>query len=97
MADIRTVLGRRDSADIGRTLVHEHALVGFPGWFLDTRQPKYNRDEALVRVAAAFEQLKDYGVSTVIDPFRFGAGCRILRRNIAKNGGATGLRRRCVF
>lgn len=68
MADIRTVLGRRDSADIGRTLVHEHALVGFPGWFLDTRQPKYNRDEALVRVAAAFEQLKDYGVSTVIDP-----------------------------
>ena len=68
MAKIQSVLGGLDSDKLGKTLVHEHALIGFPGWFLDSRQPKFKRDEALVRVCAAFEQLKDYGVQTVIDP-----------------------------
>jgi len=68
MSDIQTVLGTKPLAKLGRTLVHEHVLVGFPGWFLDNRQPKFDRDEALVRAIAAFEQLKDYGVDTVVDP-----------------------------
>lgn len=68
MAAVNTVLGQMDSADLGRTLIHEHALVGFPGWFLDNRQPKFERQQALAVVVEAFARLKDYGVRTVVDP-----------------------------
>ena len=68
MTEITTVLGPRAADALGKTLVHEHVLVGFPGWFLDNRQPKFHRDEAMARSIAAFEQLKDYGVETVVDP-----------------------------
>ena len=68
MTEITTVLGPRPIAELGKTLVHEHMLVGFPGWFLDNRQPRFKREEALTRVVAAVEQLKDYGVETVVDP-----------------------------
>lgn len=68
MEKVQTVLGELAGSQLGRTLIHEHALVGFPGWFLDNRQPKHHRDEALARVTDAFVQLKDYGVETVVDP-----------------------------
>ncbi len=50
MEKVQTVLGELAGSQLGRTLIHEHALVGFPGWFLDNRQPKHHRDEALARV-----------------------------------------------
>ncbi len=68
MTTINTVTGTINSDTMGRTLIHEHALIGFPGWFLDNRQPKFKRDEALARVIGAFEELKDHGVDTVVDP-----------------------------
>ena len=68
MAAINTVSGRLDSAELGRTLVHEHVMVGFPGWWLDPRRPRFQRDEAMGRVVDAFAQLRDFGVRTVIDP-----------------------------
>lgn len=68
MNTVNTTLGIAKTQDLGRTLIHEHALIGFPGWFLDNRQPKYDRDEAIPRVVDAFQQLKDYGVGTVVDP-----------------------------
>ncbi|MBT4161396.1 MAG: phosphotriesterase-related protein [Gammaproteobacteria bacterium] len=66
MSSINSVLGTIENP--GKTLIHEHILVGFPGWFLDTRQPGFKRDEALIRVCAAFEELKEHGVETVVDP-----------------------------
>ena len=36
---VNTVQGRKAASDLGRTLIHEHVLVGFPGWFVDTRMP----------------------------------------------------------
>lgn len=68
MAKINSVTGPLDSADLGRTLIHEHVLVGFPGWFLDNRRPKFQRDEALARATDAFRKLHDHGVRTVVDP-----------------------------
>lgn len=63
---IQTVLG--PVADLGRTLIHEHVLVGYPGWFMDTRMPRFVRDEALARVTDAFQALHAHGVRTVVDP-----------------------------
>lgn len=65
---VNTVEGRRDAAELGRTLIHEHVLVGFPGWFMDARQPPFKRAEAISRAVDAFQQLHAHGVRTVIDP-----------------------------
>ena len=67
-ATVNTVLGPMPAADLGRTLVHEHVLVGFPGWFMDARRPAFNRREAVERVVDAFQELHGHGVRTVIDP-----------------------------
>ncbi len=65
---VQTVLGKRDTEKLGRTLIHEHVLIGYPGWFMDNRMPRFVRDEALARVVDAFQQLHAYGVRTVVDP-----------------------------
>jgi phosphotriesterase-related protein len=68
LSTINTTLGTTDTANLGRTLIHEHVLVGYPGWFIDNRMPRFVRSEALARVTAAFQQLHAYGVRTVVDP-----------------------------
>ena len=65
---VNTVTGPVSSADLGRTLIHEHVLIGFPGWFMDARQPAFKREEAMERVVDAFQELHGHGVKTVIDP-----------------------------
>jgi phosphotriesterase-related protein len=65
---VNTVAGKMAVADLGRTLVHEHVLIGFPGWFMDARQAPFKREEAMKRVVDAFQELHDHGVRTVIDP-----------------------------
>ena len=65
---VNTVEGRRAASELGRTLIHEHVLVGFPGWFMDARQPPFKRAEAIARAVDAFQQLHAHGVRTVIDP-----------------------------
>jgi len=68
MSQVNTVTGALDNQQLGRTLMHEHILIGYPGWYLDKRQPTYNRNEAMARVIDAFNQIKDFGVETVVDP-----------------------------
>jgi phosphotriesterase-related protein len=65
---VNTTTGPIAVAALGRTLIHEHVLVGFPGWFMDRRQPPFRRAEAVARVVDAFAALHDYGVRTVVDP-----------------------------
>lgn len=65
---VQTVLGERSLSDLGRTLIHEHVLIGYPGWFMDNRMPRFVRDEALARVVDAFQMLHAFGVRTVVDP-----------------------------
>lgn len=68
MPTIQTTLGPRDVDTLGKTLIHEHVLVGYPGWFIDNRMPPFIRAEAVDRVVDAFQQLHAYGVKTVVDP-----------------------------
>ncbi len=65
---VNTVQGRMAVDDIGRTLVHEHVLIGFPGWFMDARQAPFKRADAMARVVDAFQELHGHGVRTVVDP-----------------------------
>ena len=68
MDHVNTVLGPRAPSELGRALVHEHVLIGYPGWFMDARMPPFVRAEALDRAVDAFQQLRAYGVQTVVDP-----------------------------
>ena len=68
MPQVTTVLGAVDAADLGRTLIHEHVMIGMPGYFLDYRSPPFDRKAALVQVTENFQRLHDYDVKTVVDP-----------------------------
>jgi phosphotriesterase-related protein len=65
---VQTVTGPVRPEALGRTLVHEHVLIGFPGWNLDALAPKYVRAEAMARAVDQLQELKDLGVGTFVDP-----------------------------
>ena len=68
MVKINTVTGTCTPNDLGRTLVHEHLLVGYPGWQMDALAPRFDRNEAKRRAIDAMHALQSHGVKTFLDP-----------------------------
>ncbi|HEY8514565.1 MAG TPA: phosphotriesterase-related protein [Candidatus Binatia bacterium] len=68
MDTINTVTGNCRPDELGRTLVHEHLLVGYPGWQMDALAPRFERNEAKKRAIEAMHRLQEFGVKTFIDP-----------------------------
>jgi phosphotriesterase-related protein len=68
LTKIQTTTGTATPAELGRTLVHEHVLVGFPGWELDAKAPKFKRAEAMSRAVDQMQELQGHGVGTFVDP-----------------------------
>ena len=68
MTTLRTVTGTVDSSELGRTLVHEHLLIGYPGWQMDALAPRFARAEAKAKGVDKLRELKELGVSTFVDP-----------------------------
>lgn len=68
MEKINTVTGTCTPDELGRTLVHEHLLVGYPGWQMDALAPPFKRYEAKQRAVEAMHKLQDHGVKTFLDP-----------------------------
>jgi phosphotriesterase-related protein len=64
---INTVTGRIRPSELGLTLVHEHLLIGFPGWFMDTIAP-FKRADALAKAIDKLQELRGLGVRTFVDP-----------------------------
>ena len=65
---IQTTTGTAAPAELGRTLIHEHVLVGMPGWDLDGLAPPFVRHEAMARAVDQMQELADLGVGTFVDP-----------------------------
>ncbi len=65
---VPTVTGRVRPDDLGTTLVHEHLLIGYPGWQMDALAPRFRRDDALARGVDRLQELKSLGVRTFVDP-----------------------------
>lgn len=65
---IQTVTGRARPEELGMTLVHEHLLIGYPGWFMDALAPPFRRAEALSRGVDRLQELVGIGVRTFLDP-----------------------------
>lgn len=65
---INTASGAIDSADLGKTLMHEHLVIGFPGWESDGLQVGQNFREMVAVCVDKVEELKTAGFSTILDP-----------------------------
>ena len=65
---VQTVTGRVSVGELGRTLIHEHVLIGFPGWQMDALAPRFDRGEAMARGIDQLQELRDLGVGTFVDP-----------------------------
>lgn len=67
MPSVTTVLGPIDTADLGVTLIHEHLLIGWPGWERDPLV-RFDRRAEIDRAVARLEELRGLGVQTFVDP-----------------------------
>ncbi len=65
---INTVLGTCTPDDLGATLMHEHLLIGWPGWETDTAAPPFERRETLKMCIDRMHELKALGLRTFLDP-----------------------------
>ncbi len=66
--EIQTVTGPITPDALGKTLMHEHLLVGFPGWDSDTMNPGPTRDEMRATVADRVAEMRGHGVVSMLDP-----------------------------
>ncbi len=67
-ATVNTVRGPVAAAQLGRTLMHEHFIFGYPGFQGDTTFGPFDHDAALQTGISVAERLLAKGVKTVIDP-----------------------------
>lgn len=65
---VQTVTGTCAPSALGLTLMHEHLIIGWPGWDADTAAPLFDRREAKRLCVDRMLELKALGVSTLVDP-----------------------------
>lgn len=65
---VETVTGPITPEDMGKTLIHEHFVFGYPGYQGDSTLGPFNFDEAVETGAMAAEKMMSHGVKTVVDP-----------------------------
>ncbi|MDR0852314.1 MAG: phosphotriesterase-related protein [Clostridiales Family XIII bacterium] len=63
---VNTVLGPVAADKLGRTLIHEHLIYGFPGYQGDVTLG-ISRDEAMRISLAGIQKAKEEGVETILD------------------------------
>jgi phosphotriesterase-related protein len=65
---VETVTGPISVDQIGKTLIHEHFVFGYPGFQGDITLGAFNEAEALEVAVGAARQMMSYGIQTVVDP-----------------------------
>lgn len=64
---VMSVTGPIAADEVGRTLVHEHIVIGLPGEELDPNSGP-DRREIVAMAVDKLQELKAHGVSTIVDP-----------------------------
>ncbi|HEY1708172.1 MAG TPA: hypothetical protein VGG10_07890 [Rhizomicrobium sp.] len=65
---INTAAGTIGVADLGKTLMHEHLVIGFPGWESDTSMSAPTVREMAAVCCDRIAELKDAGFRSLLDP-----------------------------
>ena len=68
MSAVQTVTGTVQASDLGRTLMHEHLLIGYPGHEVDWLHPGPSRSERVERCVERIEEMKALGITAMLDP-----------------------------
>jgi phosphotriesterase-related protein len=68
MTVIHTVTGTTTPERLGTTLMHEHLVIGYPGWEAHTSEPGPTRREMFARCVDQIEEMKAAGVTAMLDP-----------------------------
>ncbi len=68
MTDINTVTGTIKPEELGRTLMHEHIFVQYGKPSPETMHPGPKFDEIMSACTGYIDQLKNYGVASIVDP-----------------------------
>lgn len=67
MSHINTVLGPISPADLGVTLVHEHCVIGFPGWEWDPLSGLPDRKAMVKACLEVLEPAKACGLQSLVE------------------------------
>jgi phosphotriesterase-related protein len=67
MPKINTVTGPISPDEMGITLMHEHLILGFPGWYANYSVAPFDREACINTVMKQIKDLKLHGVKTVVD------------------------------
>jgi len=65
---VNTVTGLVPADHLGKTMMHEHFVFGYPGYAGDETLGAFDWEEALRIGISVAERLKAHGVQTVVDP-----------------------------
>ncbi len=65
---VNTVCGPLAVAELGVTLMHEHLIIGYPGWEADTLHPGPSRNEMLAICYDKIQAMQDRGIQSLLDP-----------------------------
>jgi len=65
---VNTVTGAINVDELGVTLMHEHLLIGYPGWEADTRWSGPSRDEILSICVDKIQSMQELGIQSMLDP-----------------------------
>jgi len=67
MKQVQTVLGPVPVEQLGVTLMHEHLVIGWPGWIFDPLA-RFDRMKVTSLLIQRLHELRALGVSTFVDP-----------------------------
>jgi len=67
MKQVQTVLGPVPVEQLGVTLMHEHLVIGWPGWVFDPLA-RFDRMKVTGLLVQRLHELRTLGVSTFVDP-----------------------------
>ncbi|MGJ7912751.1 phosphotriesterase family protein [Neobacillus sp. LXY-1] len=68
MRTVETVTGPISVDQLGKTLIHEHFIFGYPGYQGDVTLGAFNEAESLEAAINVARLMQSYGVQTVVDP-----------------------------
>ena len=68
MKTVETVTGPIPVDQLGKTLIHEHFIFGYPGYQGDVTLGPFNEEESLEAAITVARLMQSYGVQTVVDP-----------------------------
>ncbi|MEM7408925.1 MAG: phosphotriesterase-related protein [Myxococcota bacterium] len=68
MTEIQTVTGPTTPEQLGKTLMHEHLFIGYPGYDVDWLRPGPSRRDHVAKCVDKIEEMKSVGVTSMLDP-----------------------------